>query len=215
MTIVVMFGPPGVGKGTQSAKLSEHLGIPAFSTGDMFRAAIANQTSLGKKIKSFMDAGDLVPDEVVNELVAERMSQPDCKGGLVLDGYPRTVQQAGVLDAWMQKHGFKLDHVLELRVDRQALVERLAGRLYAPNSKKTYHEIHNPPKVAGHCDVTGEKLVHRDDDKPDVVTHRFDIYQKNTRPVLEHYESDGRLKRIDGMQPIDKVYADILQVIGN
>lgn len=211
--IIVMFGPPGVGKGTQSGKLAQHLGIPAFSTGDMFRNAIVNNTPLGQKIKSFMDAGDLVPDEVVNELVAERMAQPDCAEGLILDGYPRTVQQANVLDGWLKDHAFRLDHVLELVVDRQELVERLAGRLYAPTSKRTYHALHNPPKVEGKCDITGESLVHRDDDKPEVVAHRFDIYQKNTRPVLEHYESDGRLKRVDGMQPIDKVYADILQVI--
>jgi adenylate kinase len=211
--IIVMFGPPGVGKGTQSAKLSQHLGIPAFSTGDVFRESMAKGTPLGLKIKSYMEAGDLVPDDVVNELVAERMAQPDCKNGLVLDGYPRTVQQAGVLDSWLANHHFKLDHVLELMVEREALVERLAGRLYAPNSKKTYHAIHNPPKVAGHCDITGEALVHRDDDKPEVVKHRFDIYQKNTRPVLKHYQADGRLKQIDGMQPIDKVYTDILQVI--
>lgn len=211
--IIVLFGPPGVGKGTQSAKLSAHLGIPAFSTGDMFRHAIANQTSLGKKIKATMEAGDLVGDDVVNELVADRMGQPDCKDGLILDGYPRTVAQVKVLDGWLAGHKFKLDHVIELVVDREELVQRLQGRLYAPTSKRTYHETYAPPKVAGTCDDTGEALIHRDDDKPEVVRHRFDVYTKNTQPVLDHFAHDGRLKRIDGLQSIDKVYADILQAI--
>lgn len=212
--MVVIFGPPGVGKGTQSAKLAAHLGIPAFSTGDMFRAAIENKTPLGLKIKATMEAGDLVSDDVVNELVTERLSQPDCARGLILDGYPRTVAQVKVLDDWLVGRNMVLDHVIELVVDREELVKRLAGRLYAPTSKKTYHEVHAPPKVAGVCDVTGEALIHRDDDKPEVVRHRFDVYTKNTQPVLDYFAADGRLKRIDGMKNIDDVYADILKVIG-
>ncbi|MFZ2587370.1 MAG: adenylate kinase [Alphaproteobacteria bacterium] len=208
-----MFGPPGVGKGTQAAKLAQHFNIPAFSTGDMFRAAIAGKTPLGLKIKATMEAGDLVGDDVVNQLVAERMEQPDCKNGLILDGYPRTVAQVRVLDSWLAGHKYKLDHVIQLVVDEDALVERLQGRLYAPTSKRTYHEEYAPPKVAGKCDDTGESLIHRDDDKPDVVRHRFEIYTKNTQPVLDHFAADGRLKRIDGLQAIDKVYVDILKAI--
>lgn len=212
--IIVMFGPPGVGKGTQSAKLSKKFGIPAFSTGDMFRAAMANQTPLGKKIKQYMDAGDLVPDELVNDLVKERIEQPDCADGVILDGYPRTVAQAKVLDDWLATKHFTLDHVIELLVNEHDLVKRLAGRLYAPTSKKTYHEIHNPPKVEGKCDITGEALIHRDDDKPDVVRHRFEVYQRTTAPILEHYATEGRLRRIDGLKGIDDVYESILEVVG-
>jgi adenylate kinase len=150
----------------------------------------------------------------VNELVADRMAQPDCAGGLILDGYPRTVAQAEVLDGWLAGRGQKLDHVLELVVDGDALIERRAGRLYAPISHKVYHERFNPPKVPGKCDITGESLVHRDDDSPDVVRHRLAIYKKNTQPMLDHYAKGGRLKRIDGMKSIDEVYNDILKVIG-
>lgn len=212
--IIVMFGPPGVGKGTQSAKLAARYTIPAFSTGDMFRAAISGNTPLGQKIKATMDAGDLVSDDVVNELVMDRLSQPDCARGLILDGYPRTVAQVKVLDDWLAKRNMVLDHVVELVVDREELVKRLAGRLYAPASKKTYHATFAPPRVAGRCDVTGEELIHRDDDKPDVVRHRFDVYIKNTQPVLDYFAADGRLKRLDGMRGIDEVHADILKVIG-
>ncbi|MCP5405388.1 MAG: adenylate kinase [Pseudomonadaceae bacterium] len=211
--IIVVFGPPGVGKGTQSAKLSAHLGIPAFSTGDMFRAAMVEDSPLGQKIRSFMDAGDLVPDEVVNELVASRMVQPDCADGLILDGYPRTVAQVKVLEGWLAGRKMKLDYVIELVVDREELVKRLAGRLYAPTSKKTYHEKYAPPRVPGKCNITGEDLIHRDDDKPEVVRHRFDVYTKNTQPVLDYFAADGRLSRIDGMKNIDEVYADILKVV--
>ena len=212
--IIVIFGPPGAGKGTQSEKLSAHFGIPAFSTGEMFRQAMAAATPLGERVRAKMEAGDLVPDELVNELVAERMAQADCSGGVILDGYPRTVAQADVLDGWLGQRGQTLDHVLELVVDGDALIERRAGRLYAPISKKVYHERFNPPKVAGKCDLTGETLVHRDDDSPDVVRHRLQIYTKNTQPMLDHYARNGRLTKIDGMKSIDEVYAAILKVVG-
>src|SRR5882757_3535189 len=155
--IIVLFGPPGAGKGTQAAGLVKHFGIPSLSTGDMFRAAIAAGSPLGKKVKATIDAGDLVSDQMVNELVFERINQPDCAKGVILDGYPRTVFQAEEFDKWLVNHHLNLDKVIELAVDDAMLIKRRAGRLYAPTSKRTYHKEYNPPNVAGVCDESGEK----------------------------------------------------------
>lgn len=212
--IIVLFGPPGAGKGTQSAKLVEKFGIPALSTGDMFRAAIAAETPVGIEVKSVMEAGDLVNDELVNRLVFERLEEPDCQNGVILDGYPRTVAQAEALDVWLKDHHLKLEKVIELKVDDEALIERRAGRLYAPKSKKVYHKDFNPPKVAGICDESGEKLIQRDDDKPEVVRHRLDVYNQQTAPVLGYYLAQQRLITLDGMANIEDVYQHILQVLG-
>ncbi len=212
--IIVLFGPPGAGKGTQSAKLVEKFAIPALSTGDMFRAAIAAETPVGKQVKAVIDAGDLVNDELVNKLVFERLTQPDCENGVILDGYPRTVAQAEALDAWLADHHWKLDKVIELKVDDEQLVERRAGRLYAPGSKKVYHISFNPPKVPGKCDESGETLIQREDDNPEVVRHRLDVYNEQTAPVLGYYTAQNRLVTLDGMSDIDDVYQHILQVLG-
>ncbi|MBI1308774.1 MAG: adenylate kinase [Proteobacteria bacterium] len=211
--IIVLFGPPGAGKGTQTASLTKHFGIPGLSTGDMFRAAIAAGSPLGKKVKAVIDAGDLVSDDMVNDLVFERLNQPDCNHGVILDGYPRTVAQAQALDAWLQNHHLKLDKVIELKVDDAQLIERRAGRLYAPSSNRTYHVTFNPPKVPGKCDETGETLVQREDDNPEVVKHRLDIYARQTSPVIDYFGKQGRLVVIDGMAPIDEVYQSILAVV--
>ena len=212
--IIVLFGPPGAGKGTQSALLEKQYGIPAFSTGDMFRAAIAAQTPVGQQVKAVIDAGDLVGDELVNKLVFERIDQPDCAKGVILDGYPRTVAQAEALDAWLLDHHLKLDKVFELVVDEEMLVRRRAGRLYAPTSKRVYHVSFAPPKVAGKCDDTGEDLIQRDDDQPMVVKHRLDVYREQTAPVLAYYEAQDRLVAIDGMAEIEEVNAVIRRVVG-
>lgn len=211
--IIVLFGPPGAGKGTQSAKLATKYNIPSLSTGDMFRAAIAEGTPMGKQVKAVIDAGDLVGDDLVNNLVFERIDQPDCENGVILDGYPRTVNQAKALDAWLEDHHLKLKKVIELRVDDEALIERRAGRLYAPKSKRVYHATFNPPKVAGVCDETGEKLIQREDDQPDVVRHRLDVYNQQTAPVLKYFEGQDRLITLDGMADIDHVYTDIVAAL--
>lgn len=212
--IIVLFGPPGAGKGTQSAKLTKRFGIPSLSTGDMFRAAIADQTPMGKVVKAVLDAGDLVNDDLVNKLVFERLDQADCANGVILDGYPRTVQQAKALDEWTKGHHLKLDSIIELVVDDESLIARRAGRLYAPGSKRVYHAVFNPPKVPGKCDETGEDLIQRDDDNPEVVRHRLEVYTRQTTPVLDYYDADGRLHRIDGMDSIDNVFTHIMDVAG-
>lgn len=213
--VIVLFGPPGAGKGTQSGLLSAQYNIPAFSTGDMFREAIANQTPVGKQVKAVMDAGDLVADDLVNKLVFERINQPDCHKGVILDGYPRTVAQAEALDVWLKDHGMILDKVFELVVDEAALVQRRAGRLYAPQSKHVYHVTFNPPKVAGKCDYTGETLVQRDDDQPEVVKHRLEIYRDTTMPILAYFKAQKRHLAIDGMADIESVNQAIRKALGN
>lgn len=211
--IIVLFGPPGAGKGTQASNLSKHFAIPALSTGDMFRNAIADETPLGKKVKAVLDAGDLVSDDLVNGLVFERLAQRDCVHGVILDGYPRTVSQAQALDVWLADHQRELRAVIDLEVDNETLVKRRATRLYAPISKCVYNSETNPPKVAGKCDETGEDLIHRDDDKPEVVRHRLDVYDAQTAPVKEFYEETGRLIKLDGMASIADVYRNILDVL--
>jgi len=211
--IVILFGPPGAGKGTQAANLAHHLGIPSLSTGDMFRAAIAAQTPMGKQVREVIEAGDLVSDDLVNKLVFERLNQPDCAKGVILDGYPRTVAQAEALDNWLQHHHLKLDDVIELKVDEDALIERRAGRLYAPQSKRVYHKDFNPPKTPGFCDETGEPLIQRDDDRPGVVRHRLDVYGRQTSPVIGYYSAQNRLQVIDGMAAIEDVFKSILKAL--
>ncbi len=210
--IIVLFGPPGAGKGTQAARLAKHLNIPSLSTGDMFRAAMAAQTPMGLSVKAVMDAGDLVGDELVNKLVFERIDQPDCANGVILDGYPRTVNQAEALDKWLENHHLKLDTVVELKVDDATLIQRRAGRLYAPNSKRVYHALFNPPQQQGVCDESGEQLVTRDDDRPEVIRHRLEVYEQQTAPVIAYYESQGRLSPIDGMAAIDEVFQQIVKL---
>ncbi len=211
--IIVLFGPPGAGKGTQANILAKHFDIPNFSTGDMFRAAIAAGTPVGRQVKAVIEAGDLVSDDLVNQLVFERINQVDCAKGVILDGYPRTVAQAEELDKWLENHHLHLDVIFEFQVDEQELVTRRAGRLYAPISKRVYHVDNNPPKVAGKCDETGETLVQRDDDNPEVVKHRLDVYREQTSPVIAFYKAQNRHLAIDGMTPIDDVFQTILNAL--
>lgn len=213
--IIVLFGPPGAGKGTQSAMLAKQFNIPAFSTGDMFRAAIAAETPVGKEVKSVMERGDLVGDELVNKLVFERLDNPDCANGVILDGYPRTVAQAQALDAWLEDHHLTLDKIFELVVDEQMLVQRRAGRLYAPTSKRVYHIAFNPPKTPGKCDESGEDLIQRDDDQPSIVKHRLEVYREQTSPVIAYYKVQNRHVAVDGMAEIEAVYNTIVQELAD
>ena len=212
---IILLGAPGAGKGTQAQFLSKHFHIPQISTGDMLRAAIAAGTELGKKAKEYMDAGQLVPDDVIVGLVKERIAQPDCQNGFLLDGFPRTVAQADALKA----AGVPIDAVIEIDVPDDVIVERLSGRRVHPASGRTYHIVYNPPKQDGVDDVTGEPLIQRDDDKPDTIRKRLAVYHEQTAPLVDYYrreaEHNPTLKyiHVDGTQPIDAVEKTILAAL--
>lgn len=212
--LLVLFGPPGCGKGTQATNLSKRLAIPAYSTGDMLRNEAATGTPKGQAINWLISNGYLVPDEMVNHMVFDILEEPQSTAGAILDGYPRTVQQAEALDRWLTKHGKHLDHVIEFAVNDDELVARRSGRLYAPISKRTYHPLFNPPKVAGKDDETGEDLIIRPDDQPEVVRHRLEAYNELTRPVLGYYRETGRVRTVDGMADIGTVFQQILAAVG-
>jgi adenylate kinase len=202
-------GLPGAGKGTQAATISEEYNIPHISTGDMFRTAIKEETELGRQAKSYMDAGDLVPDEVTNGIVEERLQKEDCQNGFLLDGFPRTPAQAGALEKMLSDMGRQLDYVLNIDVPKEKLEERLTGRRVSPSSGRTYHVIYNPPKQEGIDDVDGSELVQRDDDKPETVKRRLEVNIEQQQPLIDFYEEKGYLRNIDGDQDIDKVFHDI------
>ncbi|KHF39006.1 adenylate kinase [Halalkalibacter okhensis] len=210
---LILMGLPGAGKGTQAERIVEEYGIPHISTGDMFRAAIKGETELGLKAKSFMDAGELVPDEVTIGIVRDRLAQDDCQKGFLLDGFPRTVAQAEALEELLSSLGRKLDYVLNVDVPEQLLMDRLTGRRVSPTSGRTYHVIFNPPKVEGICDVDGKELVQRDDDKPETVKKRLEVNQKQAKPLVDFYTEKGYLRDINGDQDIDKVFEDIDQLL--
>ncbi len=213
--IVILFGPPGVGKGTQAQKLKDDKNLCHLSTGDMLRAAVAAGTELGKQAKSLMDAGDLVPDELVISIIKERIIEPDCAGGFILDGFPRTVAQAEGLDKMLKAVDKQLDFVFALEVDEEEIIDRRAGRMVGAKSGRVYHAVHNPPKVAGKCDETGEDLIQRDDDKAEVMRHRLKVYQEQTAPVAAWYEARGKLTRVDGMGSVEEVYGRLSAAMTN
>ncbi|MBM7634647.1 adenylate kinase [Geomicrobium sediminis] len=206
---LILMGLPGAGKGTQADRIKSEYNIPHISTGDMFRAAIKEQTELGVKAKGFMDAGELVPDDVTIGIVKERLSQDDCKDGFLLDGFPRTPVQAQALEDILSDLGRSLDYVLNIDVPKEKLVERLAGRRVSPTSGRTYHVIYNPPKVDGVCDVDGSELIQREDDKPETVEKRLDVNIEQQQPLKDFYTDKGYLKDIDGDQDIHVVYEQI------
>ncbi|KIL52361.1 adenylate kinase [Jeotgalibacillus soli] len=206
---IVLMGLPGAGKGTQAEQIIEKYEIPHISTGDMFRAAIKGGTELGLKAKSFMDQGDLVPDEVTIGIVRERLSKEDCQKGFLLDGFPRTVAQADALDTLLSDLGKNLDYVLNIKVETEELMKRLTGRWICKTCGATYHTIFNPPAVEGVCDKDGGELYQREDDKPETVKNRLDVNMKQTQPLLDFYSKKGVLKDIDGQQDINKVFVDI------
>ncbi|KMK74884.1 adenylate kinase [Alkalihalobacillus pseudalcaliphilus] len=210
---LILMGLPGAGKGTQAERIVEKYQIPHISTGDMFRAAMKDQTELGLKAKSFMDAGELVPDEVTIGIVRERLSEDDCKDGFLLDGFPRTVAQAEALEEIMSSLGRKIDYVLNVDVPEQLLLERLTGRRVSPTSGKTYHVIFNPPQVEGKCDVDGSDLIQRDDDKPETVKKRLEVNQQQAQPLIDFYTEKGYLENINGNQDINVVFNDIDQLL--
>lgn len=211
---IILLGPPGAGKGTQAAMLVEKLHIPHISTGDMFRQAIKEGTPLGKKAKEFMDAGQLVPDEVTVGIVKERVGQEDCREGFLLDGFPRTVAQAEVLDTILDEIGSALDATVSIEVPREKLVTRLTGRRVCKKCGATYHLEFNPPEKAGVCGKCSRELIQRSDDTEETVLNRLNVYEKQTAPLINYYKEKGLLKEIDGDGPIDQVMVKIGQGLG-
>ena len=211
---IIMLGAPGAGKGTQAKKIAEKYAIPHISTGDIFRANIKNGTELGKKAKTYMDQGLLVPDELVVDLVVDRVNQDDCANGYVLDGFPRTIPQAEALDKALAGMGQKMDYAINVEVPDENIINRMGGRRACLACGCTYHVQYNPPKEEGICDVCGAKLVLRDDDKPETVKKRLDVYHEQTQPLIDFYEKAGVLKEVDGTQDMDAVFQAITEILG-
>jgi adenylate kinase len=212
--IVILLGPPGAGKGTQAKELATRKGLVQLATGDMLRAAVAAGTEVGKKAKAIMESGGLVPDEIVIGIVAERLEQPDCKNGVILDGFPRTLPQAAALDAVLKKKKSKLDAVIELKVDDKVLTERIAGRFSCAKCGAGYHDTFKPTKVAEVCDSCGSnEFTRRKDDSAETVRERLFVYYRDTSPLVGYYYAKGILKTVDGMAPIDEVTAAIAGII--
>ena len=213
MKLLIM-GRPGAGKGTQAANIKEYYNIPHISTGDMFRAAIKNQTKLGLLAKSFMDKGQLVPDEVTIGIVQERLLEDDCKKGFLLDGFPRTIAQAEALETFLKANGIVLDAVLDVNVPAEILVRRMVGRRVCKGCGATFHVEFNAPKQEGICDVCGTPLIQRADDTYETANSRLEVYDNNTAPLLDFYNNRGLLKTVNGDQALDKVFEDIKNVLG-
>ena len=211
---LVLMGPPGAGKGTQAQLAAEALGVPKLSTGDMLRAEVKAGSDIGKEVADCINRGDLVSDELIMSILAKRIEESDCKTGFVLDGLPRTVAQAQALDEILSASGVSLGAIVNLKVQEEDLIKRFTGRRVAQGSGRTYHVEHNPPKVEGKCDETGEELVQRQDDKEDVVRHRLNVYREQTAPVVEFYRNQGRLKEINGMGSVDEVFAELCAAMG-
>jgi adenylate kinase len=211
---LIFLGPPGAGKGTQAQRLSKRFGIPQLSTGDILRRAVAEGTALGKKAKTLMDAGQLVPDEIVNGIVDDALNKPEAQRGFLLDGFPRTVAQATALDEMLARRGRKIDYVLSLEVPVEVLVDRLSGRLTCPVDGAVYHLRTNPPKKPGVCDRDGTPLVQRPDDQPDAVRRRLAEYENKTALLKGYYKPRSVLRNIDGVGTPDEVEARIISVLG-
>ena len=209
-----MLGAPGAGKGTQAKKIAEKYGIPHISTGDIFRANIKEGTELGKKAKEYMDQGLLVPDELTTNLVTDRVQQPDCEKGYVLDGFPRTIPQAECLDAALKEMGAKIDYAINVDVPDENIINRMSGRRACVTCGATYHVQYAAPKVENVCDVCGSSLVLRDDDKPETVKKRLDVYHAQTQPLIDYYQAQGALVNVDGTKNLEDVFADIVAILG-
>ncbi len=211
---IIMLGAPGAGKGTQAKKIAAKYSIPHISTGDIFRANIKNGTELGLKAKSYMDAGGLVPDEITIGMLLDRIHQADCENGYVLDGFPRTIPQAESLTEALKKNGEAIDFAVNVDVPDENIINRMSGRRACLNCGATYHIVYNAPKKENVCDACGQELVLRDDDKPETVKKRLDVYHDQTQPLIDYYKKQNILKTVDGTQPMEKVFADITSILG-
>ena len=210
---IIMLGAPGAGKGTQAARMAEKYNIPHISTGDIFRANIRDNTELGQKAKSYMDKGLLVPDELTCDLVMDRISQEDCKDGFILDGFPRTIPQAEALTKALEAKGTAMDAAVDVEVPDENIINRMGGRRFCPVCGATYHVVALPPKKEGICDNDGAALVIRDDDKPETVKKRLDVYHEQTQPLIDYYQKAGILKTVDGTKSADEVFEAIVKAL--
>ena len=211
---IILLGAPGAGKGTQAKKIADRYQIPHISTGDIFRANIKEGTELGQKAKSYMDQGLLVPDELTLELIMDRFKNPDCVNGYVLDGFPRTIPQAEALTKALEKNGEAIDYAINVEVPDENIVTRMSGRRAGLACGATYHIVYAPTKTEGVCDRCGEALVLRDDDKPETVKKRLDVYHSQTQPPLDYYTKQGKLAEVDGTQNVDAVFDTIVKILG-
>ena len=214
MLRTILLGPPGAGKGTQAVRIVEKYGIPHISTGDIFRDNIKRQTELGKKAQEYMNKGELVPDDLVIEIATDRLLRDDCKKGFLLDGFPRTVYQAEKLDEFMQAHGGKIDHVINLEVEDDLLIFRLTGRRVCKQCGASFHVVNIPPKVEGICDRCGGELVQRSDDTEETVKNRIAVYKEQTMPLIDYYTKADNISTLDGAAPLDECFAEIVKVLG-
>lgn len=211
---LILLGPPGAGKGTQAKLLQDKFGVIQLSTGDMLRAEIAAGTELGKKVKTIMESGDLVPDDLIVALIAQRIDKPDCCNGFVLDGFPRTIPQAQALDTMLTARGLKINHVIEIRVDDQAMVERITGRYTCARCGAGYHDTLSKPRIAGVCDRCGStEFTRRADDNAETVRARLKAYHAQTAPIVAFYRQQGVLRGVDGMAPIDEVERQLTAIV--
>ena len=211
---IIMLGAPGAGKGTQAKMIAERYQIPHISTGDIFRANIKNGTALGMEAKKYMDQGQLVPDELTVKILLDRVAQDDCKNGYVLDGFPRTIPQAEVLDQALTELGEKIDFAIDVEVPDENIVKRMSGRRACLACGATYHIEHIPPKQEGICDACGQNLVLRDDDKPETVLNRLQVYHKQTQPLIDFYTAKGIMKAVDGTMEMHDVFNAIVSILG-
>lgn len=211
---IIMLGAPGAGKGTQAKKIAEKYKIPHISTGDIFRANIKNGTELGNKAKTYMDQGLLVPDELVVDLVVDRVKQDDSVNGYVLDGFPRTIPQAEALDAALNAIGETIDYAINVEVPDENIIRRMSGRRACVGCGATYHLVHIPPKTEGICDTCGNELILRDDDKPETVEKRLNVYHDQTQPLIDYYTNKNVLVEVDGTVDMADVFAAIVKILG-
>ena len=214
MLRTILLGPPGAGKGTQAVKIVEKYGIPHISTGDIFRENIKKGTELGKKAQEYMNKGELVPDDLVIAIATARLLEDDCKNGFLLDGFPRTVYQAEKLDEFLEAHNSKIDKVVDISVGKEELMIRLTGRRVCKTCGASYHIVNIPPKKEGVCDICGGPLIQRDDDNAETAANRIEVYEEQTRPLVDYYEKAGNLVLIDGTTGLENVFADIVRALG-
>ncbi len=211
---IVLLGAPGAGKGTQAVLLAEKLNVPHISTGDIFRSNIANGTELGRKAKEYIDKGELVPDEVTVDIVKDRLENPDCKKGFILDGFPRTISQAERLDEILEGMGTALDYVINIEVDDEYIIKRLTGRRVCPGCGASYHITNNPPARPGICDKCGMEIIQRKDDNEETILNRLKTYHIQTEPLIDYYRKQGKLFSVDGRLSIEETTGSILKAVG-